>query len=409
MIPTPIADNQYVSPEWKNGQGQEIDAEELQAMSDTLEKSQWTKSYMDFLRIERIAPYLYNAHFQNLNYEAALDYYRKYKPIIGACSVAVKGNTIGSNYDWKYNEQASFVCHTPAELGRHKVIGLSTSPEAMTQEIILQKSYSPLYDIVPFMLIDGINDAGLFCKIQVVTPEKGVTRGTNPDGEDLFALMIPRFCLDYAEDVDEAIELLRSRNIFCADNQGTRQEFHILLSDFEKTVVVEFVNNEMVVLEAFIGGKQIMTNFFLSGYDGTRESLTPYAQGIERQEILTRGIENVRGETEMQDLMNAVRFTLAYDEAEIPTWYSEFSGGWETFGNLTKDSPPEAYTGILAYVRGLYENRTRNGETWHTVHSAVYNRSQRSFCVIPQESGKTFDFRLDSQSTVYPDIPFFNF
>lgn len=345
---------------------------------------------------EKIAPYLYRATFDELNYEVANEYFKKYKPSVGLCSAVRNGNFFGRNYDWYYNEQSAFVALTPAAVGRHAVLGVAQAPEALTQEIIESGIYSESYKIVPFLLCDGINDAGLICEINVApTGDKGLTTGTNKDGEDLCAIMIPRFVLDYAANVDEAIQLLRNRNIYCADNSGFKQEFHFMLADATKTAVVEFINNEMVVIENFVDDKPILTNLYLDGYDGSRESLTDYAMGIERQAILNSNYDGANSEFGMLDLMLGVKYTKAYLSDTTPTWYSEFCGQYgEPYGNLTKDSPAEDYEPILQIARERFNTRTRNGLTWQTVHTSVYNFAEKKLTVIPQESGEMFTFRL---------------
>lgn len=168
----------------------------------------------------------------------------------GFCSAVRSGNYFGRNYDWYYNEQVSFVVYTPAKNGKHAVLGMAQGTKDLTQEFVESGVYSKSYDIVPFILQDGINDAGLICEINVCpTGDKGLTKGTNNEGDDLCALMIPRFVLDNAASVDEAKQLLESRNIYCPDNSGFTQEFHFMLADASKTAVVEFVENKLTLLK----------------------------------------------------------------------------------------------------------------------------------------------------------------
>ena len=96
----------------------------------------------------------------------------------------------------------------------------------------------------------------------------------------------------------------------------------------------------------------------------------------------------------MRDLMRNVLYTKAYSADEDPVWYSEFCGNYQTFGNLTKDSTPEDYAPILAYVRGLFANRQRDGSTWQTVHSAVYDIPARTLSITTQETDEVYRFKL---------------
>lgn len=344
--------------------------------------------------IKNLAPYFYTINYSDYDYEKANEYFEKYKPKIpAACSAVSNGNYFGRDYDWTYDDTVEFVIRTPATDSRHEVLGIAAGTHGMNPEFIESGYDSEFYDIVPFLLLDGINDAGLICEVNVVSADKGRTTGTNEDGEDMFAMMIPRYVLDYASSVDEAISLLREKNIYAANNSGASDEFHFMLADSEKTVVVEFVDNELSIVDEFVDGKPIMTNFHLTDYDGTFGSLTDYAMGIERYAILKNGYDESSSEKGMMALMKTVWYTGTYSASEDPLWFSEFSGNYGgKWGNLKKDTPHEDYMPLILYERNIYEHRQRDGKTWHTVHTSVYNREQMSLSVVPQESDAAFVF-----------------
>ena len=346
--------------------------------------------------VVKVAPYLFKTKYNSLDYNAGAEYFEKYRPTIGLCSAVSKGNFFGRNYDWNYDERCTIVIKTAADQGRHATLCVAVAPSDLTEEVIEGGGENDLYKIVPFLTVDGINDAGLVCEINVVsTGDKGLTTGTNQDGEDIFAAMIPRLVLDYAEDVDEAITLLRSKNIFCANSDSMQQEFHFMLSDGVKTAVVEFVENEMTVIDEFVDDKPIMTNFYLSGYDGTNESLTRYAMGVERQAVLTEGFGDVESENGMIYLMRMAKYTQMYDKSVSPFWYSEYTGNHgEPWGDLTKDTPHTEYEPLVDHMVEMFNHRKRDGKTWQTVTTSVYNISERKLIVISQETNSRFTFRL---------------
>ncbi|MGA4517413.1 carcinine hydrolase/isopenicillin-N N-acyltransferase family protein [Solibacillus silvestris] len=347
------------------------------------------------INIKKIAPYFYKAEFANLDYESAASFFEKFRPTIGACSAVSNGNLFGRNYDWTFDERCSFVVNTSADDSRHATMGMAVAPSEITQEFIDRGESSDLYKIIPFMLTDGINDAGLICEINVVpTGDKGLTFGTNLDGEDLFAMMIPRYVLDYAADVDAAIALLQQRNIFCAYSEAMKQEFHFMLADGNKTAVIEFVNNEMIVIDEFINDKPIITNFYLADFDGSQESLTDYAMGTERFEILSEGFAEATSENAMASLMREVWYTGTYKGEGESRWFSEFVGNWNKYGNLTKNSPHSAFNQIISDYKEIFEHRKRDGATWHSVHTSIYNIESKKLIVIPQESAMRFAFSM---------------
>lgn len=371
--------------------------EAITELAETLDgKQSKYESYMRGLHIEKLAPFLYTAEFSNMDYSVGMAYFERFKPQLGGCSAVSNGSLFGRNYDWYYNNNCTFIVRTPAERGRHAVLGIAAGNSSLTPDVVDSGIYNENYEIVPYMLLDGMNDSGLIAEINVVpTGDKGITTGTNPGADDLCAIMIPRYVLDNAGSVDEAIEILRTKNIYAADSDVMHQEFHFMIADSTKTVEIEFVENELVVIDNFVGDKPIVTNFYLDGYTGTRASLTDYAAGIERQQILCDGYDDAMTEDDMIELMKSVWYTKAYSEDETPIWYSEFNGRYQTFGNLTKDSPASAYTGILEYVRGLYADRSRDTAlTWHTVHTSVYDRDKKKLTIIAQETDVRYQFKL---------------
>lgn len=352
----------------------------------------------DHEKVKKVAPYLYKTKYNELDYDFSAEYFEKYRPTIGACSSVSKGELFGRNFDWNYDERCMMVIKTSADNDRHATLCVAIAPVELTAEMIEKNVENDLFKIVPFLTVDGINDAGLICEINVVsTGDKGLTTGTNQDGEDLYARMIPRYVLDYAQDVDDAIELLRGRNIFCANSKELKQEYHFMLSDGTKTAVVEFIENEMTVIETFVGDKPIMTNFYLDGYDGSHESLTRYANGVERFALLADGYASVTNESGMIALMQEVKYTKTYDRNTSPFWYSEFSGDYGEFGDLTKDTPHEQYDPIVNYAIDLFNHRKRDGKTWQTVTASVYNISERKLIILPQEGNSRFTFHLGTE------------
>lgn len=341
--------------------------------------------------------YFHYLRYADIDYAKGTEYFKRYKPSLGGCSVVSRGNIVGRNYDWNFDENASFVVRTEAVNGRHGVIGVARGTNKLTDEFVRSKADADDYDIVPFFLLDGINDAGLFCEINVCpTGDLGLTHGTNPAGEDLCAILIPRFVLDYASSVDEAIELLRGRNIYAANSSAMCQEFHFLLKDKTKTVVIEFVRNEMVVIDTFVDDAEIMTNFYLHGFDGTRQSLTAYAMGIERYDLLKSGYDTATTILRMKELMKTAWYSKAYDLTLPALWYSEFCGNFgERYGDLTKNSDPEEYMPLMEHCAELFAERVRDGRTWQTVHTSVYDIAAKSLSVIPQEGDKAYAFSLE--------------
>lgn len=353
---------------------------------------------MKNLNINKIEDYLYSIDFDNYSYEYGMNTLNKMYDIkLGGCSAVKNGNYFGRNYDWYYDENAEFIINVPKKENRHASVGVSYG--LLKNDEIDKNSYKEEYELLPFLTMDGVNDAGVAVTINVVTTgDRGYTTGTNPDGDYLITTMIPRFVLDNAESVDEAIELLSQKNIYTPLTEKMAQEVHFMIVDKNKTAVVEFINNKMVVLYK----KNIMTNFYLTDFD--ENNLPNHAMGIERYNILKDGYDQSNTKDGMINLMKQVYYSKSYDFNNSPFWYSEFSGVYKGVDLTTKNqgepnlngdlTKAGAYQQYFERINELYKNKTRNKTFWHTTHMSVYDLNKKTLTVIAQENNKEFNFKI---------------
>lgn len=333
--------------------------------------------------------YLYEITYTDWNYS---EVNRHTHFVAGGCSSIATDNIVGRNYDWFYDDTVEFILHCEPTDGRHRSIGVA-SINGLTAENMTDANINELYDILPFATVDGINDVGVYCNINVVPLDYGKTTDSNPAGADLNQISMVRFVLDYADSVDDAIAKLHTMNIYASAKFN--EELHMMLKDNTKTVVIEFINNELKVIDEFVDNKPIMTNFHLYNWDGTNDTLELHPAGLERYDILAAGYDSIVDEDDMLALMKQVNYTQLYDTSMNPYWYSEFNGKTETFGELTKNSQPEDYADIIAYAVAHYIPGTRNGEAWQTLHTSVYNIADRTLTVLSQEGDTEYQFELD--------------
>lgn len=349
------------------------------------------------LNIKKIDDYLYSAEYDDYDYGYASDRMAMLFAA-GGCAAVRNGDFRGRNYDWTFDEQAYFVIKTPAKNGRHAVLGMAGTIAQLTAESVSSGKWMDEYMSLPFATLDGVNDAGVICNILVVPcGEAGLTTGSNPEGEDLFAGMVNRYVLDYAGSVDEALELLRKRNIYMPHNSMMNQEFHWMISDPEKTVVVEFVNNEMTVVE----DEKIATNFYLYNYDKTGKTVQRVPEGIERYRIIRDGYDTTGTREGMMDMLRRIRFSKAYDLGTVPFWYSEYcEGDLDSSGFGEDDISDGDFSRAGAYGDAIRKGiakfaNGRNGNTWITVFSAVYDMKNLTLDVCSQERDAVYSFSLN--------------
>ena len=114
----------------------------------------------------------------------------------------------------------------------------------------------------PYMPFDGMNEKGLVVTMAAVHHADPPENETRSVGE----ISAIRLLLDYAANVDEAIELLSGVNVVMAD-----PPIHYLVADANgESVIFEFVEGEMKIYRS--GEFGIITNFILTGVDLPDES-----------------------------------------------------------------------------------------------------------------------------------------
>lgn len=367
--------------------------------------------------VVKVTDYLFETTFYDYEeyFEMAQKRFEKFKPQLGGCSSVQNGMIRGRNYDWTYDESPEFVVHVPAKDGRHASVGISTLLSITAKEI--ESNENPdILNLIPYSTVDGINDAGLTVNINVVTfGDKGeFVMKTEDTSDDICPVMVCRMLLDQAGSIDEALALMKEMDIF---SLGPDYECHFMISGPQSsqdatfnTVVVEFIPDEnkhyqLSVIDnnknEFVDNKPIMTNFYLTGFDGTEESLTAHPAGYERYLILSESFEQGTTVNGMKELMKKVYFTKAYDAYSDMIWYSDFTDqeGLTMAGRGEKMiSGDYSKAGDFAdYYKSEVETYIKNGRiigtaSWHTVHTSVYDIENKMLYVIPQEGGFSYDF-----------------
>lgn len=381
---------EYYSESDERYQDESYDLELVQSLDIWLYGDDSKKAYEE---LDNIEPYLYEIAYENLDYEYAKKYFKKKEEIVlGGCSAASMGNKVVRNYDWKYNNEASFLIRTK------NTLGVGGSVAALTEDFVESGAYNVAYKILPFMLQDGINEAGLFCEINVVPANNNFPSiPTKDEREEICDVMLVRYILDKFKSVNEAVNYIK-KYVKIYNILGD-YEVHYMLKDADTTVVLEVVDGIVEVIDS-----NVSTNFNLYGVefneDGTvntpataNEGLLPianyiqdYGTGLERWNI----IKKFSGD-DLKDLMVALYYSNAYKEDA--GWYSEFVGG-----NITVNTPSddEDFQARVEEYRQAWEERDReSGDVWHTVHSCIYDLGEKSIKVYNQEGEEEHTFYLN--------------
>lgn len=380
----------------------------------------------------KVTNYLYEITLAD--YEQYIDdantFFLKYNPKIGGCSSVQNGTIRGRNYDWTYDEEPEYVIHVPSNnSGRHASIGVAATTEITVEDIetgdgsynitaadLETGTYYDIYKIIPYLTLDGMNDAGLTVNVNVVGyEEKGeyVMKTADPS-DDICPIMVPRILLDNAASIDEALALIEKMDVY---SLGEMEEAHFMISgpqsssdDTFNTVVVEFIPDankhyQMSVIDYnkgdFVDNKPVMTNFHLTGFDGSIESATRHPMGFERYQELLNNYDQGSDISGMIDLMKKVYYTRTYDLYNENFWYSEYlkgeldmtmTGEKNLMGDISKAG---VFADALRPGIESYKSMKRDGSTWHTVHTSVYDIENRALYVVPQEGGFSYSFTLE--------------
>ncbi len=288
-------------------------------------------------------------------------------PEIGCSSVTLTkedgDKLFGRNYDFDMTNTC--LVFTEATKGRHATI---STVDLQFLGIDKEKGIDGLMDKItclaaPYAPLDGINDAGVSCGIYMTYQggEETVSTNQNTDKPDITSTTMLRMILDYADNVDEAVELVKKYDLHDSANTS----YHYMVADSTgRSVILEWVNGtdatdndgsvrELVVHyndnDAYLGEReanasyQWITNFVLN---------PGYYEGVDASE------------------------KKGYDR------YEELYRVLIEKGGIVKDEK-EAMEVLYSVGRRNWNNDDSNSVT---VHSAVYNLTEKSVYWVSNEN-----------------------
>lgn len=327
--------------------------------------------------MNRVDTYLYDCIYNQLDYNFAEEYFAThYTPYSGGCSSFRVGKYYCRNLDWFYDNLVDFVVRVPSTSTTYATIGVAGTIAGLDKSAVEYGNYSELYKILPFRIVDGINEKGLAGNVNVVPYEQsfGHTTHTNLGKQRMNFLMLLRYLLDHCDSVQSAIDTIDNLDIYIPQEVG--YESHIMLADTNRTVVIEFKNNQAKIIDSWL-----MTNFYL--FDTTTTSsgidfstVTDYGEGLERYNLILANQDNSR--EGLWKLMKDTRFTNAYRDISIP-WLTEFTGNGITIHDT------EELTSKYISAKNAFPDRQRDATFWQTVHSSMYNMENYELEVNVQE------------------------
>ena len=169
------------------------------------------------------------------------------------CSSVVNGDFVGRNMDYFMTPAPFFLVWTDAGADHHASLAVAMAP--LDRDNFIASSQKNKDDINAYsspeqmaraaaLLLDGVNEKGVCCTTHVVNPmdANNTAKGTNPGAQDLSIFMVCRYILDHASTADEAIELLKQRNIRVIDPMMV---FHWIVADANHSYIVEVAGDRL--------------------------------------------------------------------------------------------------------------------------------------------------------------------
>lgn len=160
-------------------------------------------------------------------------------------------------------------------------------------------------NLKPYILyyapLDGMNEKGVVVAVNMIEDQDSINQSGKE--KDITTTTAIRLILDKAKDTDEAIELLRNYNLHASKGMM----IHFFISDAKgKSVAVEYIDNEMSVVDT-----KILTNYYLTNGKkygiGTSESHRRY--DILKENITSNNTFNIDDAMNLLSKVSKKNFT----------------------------------------------------------------------------------------------------
>lgn len=266
----------------------------------------------------------------------------------------------GRNYDFAKTNTCIVV--TEANEGRHASIStVDLQFLGMDQETDVEGLMNKIICLAaPYAPLDGVNDAGVSCGI-FMSYQGEETVSTNQDTAkpDLTSTTLLRMILDYADDVDEAVEIAQAYDL----HDSAQTSFHYMVAD---------ASGRSVILE-WVGDSDSTDN------DGSARHL------VVTYNDQDANIGEVEASCDYQWITNFIIQPDYYGDGEAKPGYDRYVRIGEELAKTDGLVADEwAAMDILEIVgRRTWNNDDNNG---CTVHSVVYNLTDKSALWVSNEN-----------------------
>ncbi|MEZ3502707.1 MAG: linear amide C-N hydrolase [Lachnospiraceae bacterium] len=222
----------------------------------------------------------------------------------------------GRNFDW--GTCTALIVRTNPVNGYDSVSTVNMDFLNLGLDMPEERQIRLLSVAAPFAPMDGMNEKGLCVAVLMIQDSPGFQQDTGKT--DLTTTTAVRLLLDKASDVEEALELLSRYDMHASAGMMV----HFALADASgHSVVVEYIDNEMVVTET-----PAVTNYYLSPGEkygiGTEESKIRYAM---LEDMLRNGsLFSMEGIRDALDSVSKHNFDSEFASTEWSIVYNQSTG-----------------------------------------------------------------------------------
>lgn len=224
----------------------------------------------------------------------------------------------------------------------------------------------------PYAPLDGMNDAGVSCGIYMTYQGETTTpTDQNTDKPDLTSTTMLRLILDYADSVEEAVELVSKYDL----HDSAQTSYHYMVADSTgKSAILEWVNGTDKTDNDGSARRLVVT------YNDGDENIGAKESGADYQWVTNFIIQPGYYESD-EDKAGLDRYDRIYERLSAGNGVvADENAAMEILGEIGRRS---------------WKNDDDNG---CTVHSVVYNLTKKTMLWVPNEhygdKAYTFSFNL---------------
>ena len=225
---------------------------------------------------------------------------------------------MGRNYDFKSDTSAMLVYCTPKDGYKSVAVAALDNVSANVPDENIKKKLASL--AAPFICLDGINEKGV--SISVLTLDSEPVR-QNTGKPVISTTLAIRLVLDRAATTEEAVELLRSYDMY----SSAGRDYHFYITDASGDGRVVEYDCESETRELVATPSEAVTNFFII----YKEKALPnqkngiYGHGRERYDAVMKVLEEEKGNYTNDTVWKAMKSAAQYPDPDDITSNTQWS------------------------------------------------------------------------------------